>query len=393
MTAPAEQPPAPPPAEPVPVEEAPPGTPAATVNGWQVAAIAAAGVPAVDAVWRLLPSRVVLADLGPFTTRLVVALLARSVTLAVARARAAAGLAVADLESIRTGRVVAPRVLTAAVDELPRFTRAAETLVERAPDTGGPVGPLPDEDRAYLDELEDELGRLAEEQAADDAAELEELEAELRRLAAEEAAADAEEARQVAAEEQAARVAEEAEARELAEELAARDAADTAERAAEDAAEAKEEAREAAQRAEEDHRDAEALQKAEEDERAARRAAEEARVRRLAESEAARAVDAEVGTQLADGTAWAGWLRGIDRNACETCKAWHRGPGELPPVRPFTVPMKRHPGCNCVRVPITEEDARRTNRVRSDRPEPVAPRWRRARDRDDRPDDGDAADR
>lgn len=363
MTEPAPAPPPPPPQAPPPVV-AQDGLSTA-----QTAALVVAGVLAVDAVWRVLPARILIADVGPWTARLIAAVLARAVVVGMARAAAVAGAAVAHL----TGRP--PLVVTVAAADLARLERAAGTLVDRVPDTGVRPPPPRPEDRVALAALEVRAARLAAEADAADVAraeaELREAEDELAALDAADEAADAAELARLRAELR------RMDRRDADRYRRARAYVEQAER---------EEADRLARLAEQERQwEAEAA------ERDARRAAEEARLRRLAETEAARAADRELGAQLADSDEWPGWIRAMSADACDTCKAWGRGPDHgLQPVRPWSVEMKRHPSCSCLRAPVSRSQMEELGREFSTEREPVAPRWKRRRDRDDdRPaDDG-----
>lgn len=75
------------------------------------------------------------------------------------------------------------------------------------------------------------------------------------------------------------------------------------------------------------------------------------RIERLAISELTRAADAAAVAALADDPSLvAGWVRVLNEGACPLCQAWARDQAVRPPERT----MKRHPGCVCSQVWISD---------------------------------------
>jgi hypothetical protein len=130
-----------------------------------------------------------------------------------------------------------------------------------------------------------------------------------------------------------------------------------------------------------------------------RRLAQRARAERVAREEAAAAASEQLRASLEHATEVVGWVRKLDADPCERCLAWWNsggvGQGPTPtPVRPYSVRMKRHNGCQCVQRPVTREEAE--HRGITDQPEPRHRNKSHARagdtahDRAAQPDGGDA---
>jgi len=156
-------------------------------------------------------------------------------------------------------------------------------------------------------------------------------------------------------------------------ELADLDAQIAAEDAARDRALAEDEARQ--RPADREQRREERAQRNVERRRDAR-ASQRARVERLARSEAWRAADDTAGRALIGQRVVLGWVRKLSVNACELCTSWWAsGGGQFAMVRPLNIKMKRHPGCQCLRVVVTQQEEV-SARGTSDRPELVSDAYR-----------------
>jgi hypothetical protein len=111
----------------------------------------------------------------------------------------------------------------------------------------------------------------------------------------------------------------------------------------------------------------------------------EMRLERLARGETTQAAADAIPAAAAEESF--GWVRQLNVGACPTCVAWWAsGDGQFSPVRPWSIPMKRHPGCECTQRPIVYPEELHV-RGFAHNPEPVADRYKRARDRADTPTD------
>lgn len=328
---------------------------AMTAYAAALAALTAASVAETAALWdRLVPGLV--EEIPDALREVLVGLLARSWAASIVRARSLAHVTAYRLTGIVPEPMVDP--------DLPRLLAAAETLLTRCEDMtvgaddadprrprdGSVEEALNDNaslrlrdalDRAAVEEA-DRLDRLADE-AADRAAAEADLLAERREridAAREDLRRDREAAR---ADREATREADMDDARRRRQER-------------EDRVRARVEAR------------------------AERRAAQRARAERIARAEATAAAAEAFPAAVERSSRFVGWIRKLDTNPCDRCLAWWssggvaRGPT---PVRPFTVRMKRHNGCECVQQPVTEEEA--DARGITTEPEPVH-RTQRSRD-------------
>jgi hypothetical protein len=316
-------------------------------TGYEVAlaALVAAGVLAAGSTFdHLVPDGTLVEELPPEALDLLGRVLVLLVGRSSDRARGLADLSVAAVRTRvvapdATHVVVAPRGTTASPGEPQRLAHAVQTLLARAADM--------DIERDRLAALDAELIRLDEEIETERLAAIAEAEAEIARIDAEEAAEDR-----------------------------AADREAIAERARE-------------RRALAEQRRAESLTRRTEA-RARRREAQRARVERLARAETLNTAAQALAASAAEAPEVLGWVRHLHDGACDTCRAWWLDDGRFGRVRPYSVPMKRHVGCGCVQRPVTrteESDFRGT----TDDPEPVGPRYRRARDRGTAQDTGDAA--
>ena len=111
------------------------------------------------------------------------------------------------------------------------------------------------------------------------------------------------------------------------------------------------------------------------------RAQDLGRLDRLARGEVLKAAADTLRDTFADAPEVLGWVRQLNPGACPTCVAWWGSEGAtFTPVRPYSVRMKRHPSCACVQRPVVYQEEFDV-RGFTDRPEPVANRWKRPSDR------------
>lgn len=75
------------------------------------------------------------------------------------------------------------------------------------------------------------------------------------------------------------------------------------------------------------------------------------RVRRTARGRTVQAAGAYYDVGLRGQPEVAGWRRGVSASACDLCRWLERG-GH---VFPAPQPMRRHPGCSCVPIPVTRD--------------------------------------
>jgi hypothetical protein len=125
--------------------------------------------------------------------------------------------------------------------------------------------------------------------------------------------------------------------------------------------------------------DREAAVRGAEVEREERRRAQRDRVARLARAETYKAAADAVQEAAEKASEVLGWTRLLGPNACPTCIAWWNEP-PFGRVRPMTVRMKRHVGCDCkIHLVIHKEEV--IARGYTTDPEPVSERYKRSRDR------------
>lgn len=301
---------------------------------------------------RLVPPGLLVEEVPARVRGLLAAALARSWVGYRARGASLAAVYAAAWRSGSRGEVVAPLLPPPPSADVPRLRQAAETVLTRAAEMG--VGEV------EADPLDD---------GDDLSAELAEIE---RIRAAEEAAEQAETARLRRADEEA--MAEQARADAEADGRAARDVADA--QALDAAREARLDAQEAAteaQAAERDRTEAADLVRAEREARRVRREAQRARAERIARAEVAAAAHEALVASVEAAPEVVGWVRKLDPDPCERCVTWWRAGGDpraASPVRPYSVPMKRHTGCQCVQRPVSRQEG--DARGYTDQPEPRA---------------------
>ncbi len=329
------------------------------MTAYEVALTAAtvAAVAEVAAIWdRLVPGLV--EEVPPVLRAVLIDLLARCWAVYGVRGR---GLAAAAGYRI-TGRVPPPLV----DPDLPRLTRAAETLLDRAADmeigAAGADARRPrdvDLETALRDLTTQRLREARDRLAADEAERAAALRYDAEEAEIAEAVARADAEAQAAATE--------AERRQRIEDARADLRADREAAAAERAATREAEMRAARERRQEQQQRQQERVAA----RAERRRAQLARAQNVARSETAQAAAEALPVALAEDTRFVGWTRKVNNTACARCLAWwHSGgdPRGASPVRPWSVKMKRHHGCTCLQVPATQEIA--DVRGRTDEPEP-----------------------
>lgn len=374
-------------------------------SGYEVAltAVSVAAVAETGAVFdRLVPPGVLVEELPERVRALLVAALVRSWLAYRARGASLASVMAAGWLSGERGEVVEPFLPPPPSADRDRLRQAAETVLDRAADMAAGADhaearPLPEQATVEADiaavqarraqeaaDIVDELRRLA---AESEAAWLAERDAEIAEAEAELAAIRKQEAEEERAEREAIEALRRADAAAAAEE-ARRDAevlaeAERADREAEAAERARQRAAEEefyrARREAREQRRAEA-DAARREARRERRAAQRRRAERVARGEVAEGAAETLREALAPAPEAVGWVRKLDPDPCERCRAWFNSGGTArgpTPVRPYSIRMKRHSGCQCVQRPVTQEEADARGIVNE--PEPVH-RSKRSRD-------------
>ncbi len=357
-------------------------------DGWSryevaLTAVSVAAIAETGAVFdRLVPPGVLVEELPERVRALLVTSLVRSWLAYRARAASLASVMAAGWLSGERGEVVEPLLPPPPSADRDRLRQAAKTVLDRAADMAvradhADARPLPEQSTLEADiaavqarraqeaaDLVDELRRQA---AESEAAWLAERDAEAAEADAELAAIRKQEAEEERAEREAIEALRRADAAAAAEE-ARRDAAvlaesERADREAEAADRARQRAIEEefyrARREARDQRRAEA-DAARREARRERREAQRRRAERVARGEVAEGAAETLREALAPAPEAVGWVRKLDPDPCERCVAWWKSGGDpkaASPVRPYSIRMKRHNGCQCVQRPVTQEEA------------------------------------
>ncbi len=347
-------------------------------DGWSgyeaaLTAVSVAAVAETGAIFdRLVPPGVLVEEVPDRVRALLVAALVRSWVAYRARGASLASVMAAGWLSGERGEIVEPLLPPPPSADRDRLRQAAETVLDRAADMAvraddAEARPLRERTSVEADIGAVQARRAQEAADAAEAARQAALRAEIEQAEADIAALERERAEEERAEREAIEALRRADAAAAAEE-ARRDAAALAE--AEQADRDAEAADRAAQRAldEEFYRQRRegreqrrtGADAARREARRERREAQRRRAERVARGEVAEGAAETLREALAPAPEAVGWVRKLDPDPCERCIAWWNSGGTArgaSPVRPYSVRMKRHNGCQCVQRPVSKEEA------------------------------------